>query len=227
MPDTEGAGNGGVLPIPTPLLEAPAANVVVGSIPDDGTTLFDTGALAGSDGPSAFDDYLIINRFEKDGNRYMSGLTSPDGFQGNQVAFFQLATSTLLWICDWTVEVSGSEQPPMPARTAPEGWVWLDEGMTPTSTMLQGDGGVPIWRISGTYVYGALNPEGMQLFYPRPPWIQDSLDRNVNESQFIEGLKDYGGGSTESGDVTTADEGSSANLPSGLDFEGERPVGNI
>lgn len=212
---SETGGSSGVSPIATPTLSAPAAQVQIGNVPDDGSTLFDGSALAGAAISSAFDDYLIINRFEADGNRYMSGLTSPDGFEGDSVAFFQLFTPTLLWICDWTIEVSSNEQPPMPSETAPEGWVFLDKGITPSSIMVQGDGSTPIYRISGTYVYGAKNPATAQPFYPRPPWLQDSLDRFVNTDRFVEDLKDYQGSNAGGGgSVSEASEGNSANLPS-------------
>ena len=179
MPDTEGTSAGGIDQLTTPLLEAPSITIIEGDVPDDEQTLFAGSALGGS-APSCFDDYLIINRFESDGNRYLSGLTSPDGFDGDQVAFWQLATETMIWICDWTVEVSSEQQPPMPAETAPDGWVFLDKSMTPSSNMVQGDGGTPIWRISGTYVYGAKNPKTVTPFYPRPPWITDTLNRDVS-----------------------------------------------
>lgn len=154
----------------------PPPQVTYGQVPFDdnlGKYVQDpTGAI--------YTDYQIINRYEKSQHRYMLGVTSTGGFAGGTAAFVQLANPTLLWISDWTASRVGvPPEIPDPFLSAIQsGWVLLDEMVEPVSVVLISDGVNPIYRISGTYVYGKLNPSTILLndiAYGRPPWITDNL----------------------------------------------------
>ena len=150
------------------------ADVTFGDVSLDDDTLFVADEQSG-----VYTDYEIINRYEKDLHRYMAGITSPGGFAGNSVAFFQLAAPTLLWICDWTAERWG-QMPHIPPSDPKDGLILLDE--MPEARMLQiaADGTTGVYRLSGTYVYGFLNPSDSvwtDVCIGRPPWLEDKLDR--------------------------------------------------
>ncbi len=146
-----------------------------------------------------FTDYLINNRFEKDLHRYMAGIASPSGFQGASVSFVQLVNPTLLWICDWTAKRLNSA-PPIPDPTSRDSnWVLLDECYEPSMLGLSADGVTPEYRISGTYVYGHVNPDSTTLrniSFARPPWMKDSFDRTMSTGKLMQGLSEATGSST-------------------------------
>ena len=180
---------------PVPPNEAgPAASVVVGEVTFDGPeTLFqDTGDN------SIWNDYVVVNSYEKDGHTYMTGLTSPGGFQAMSAAFVQLAHPTLLWVCDWTAEKIG-DQPEIPDPDSPgAGWVLLDiANIEARQIYVKADGTTPAYRISGTYVYGCVNPSP-QVFndvcWPLPPWLQNVFDRRVDISKLRNGISDVNSG---------------------------------
>lgn len=119
-----------------------------------------------------FTDYKIIHRIESDGQRFMMPVTSPDGFDGDAVAFVQLAGGTVLWIVDWTAEKVNA-QPSLPdPDLGDENVVLLDKHWEPTNLLLKPSGnGAIVYRISGTYVYGLKNPNLFKMYYSRPPWM--------------------------------------------------------
>ena len=133
---------------PTPVDPIPEAVVTVGDIPIDDGSLYDI------DDDGLWTDYFVVNRYEKDNHIYMMPMTSPNGFQGNQVAFVQLAAFTALLICDWKCQRVG-EQPEMP-HPAPQDTnaVLMDEHYEPVIMDLMGDGETKVWTIAGTFVYG-------------------------------------------------------------------------
>lgn len=136
-------------------------------------------------------DFKIRNKFEKDHHRYMMGITSPNGFEGASVAFVQLASPTLLWIADWTA-CRYNIQPDIPDPTpADTNWVLLDEHYEPTMLTVGADQITPLYRISGTYVYGHKNPASVtvsNINYARPPWLENSFVRNVPTSVLKQNL---------------------------------------
>lgn len=153
-----------------------------------------------------FTDYWVVNRYERDRQRWMLGVTSPEGFQGSQAAFVQLAADTLLLFSDWTVEKRGS-QPAYPQNEpADENLVLLDDHYEPAQLLLVPNGQTPVYRLSGTYVYGFKNPNQAQMTYPRPPWMADVFDRILSDGGKQNGIIDSGsnGGS----------EGASPGVPS-------------
>lgn len=137
-------------------------------------------------------DYRIRNYYVRNEGRYMLGITSPNGFQGDSVAFVQLSAPTVLWISQWTASQMGSK-PQIPDPTSvPSQYVLLYE--TPVSEMITiTGGGNKMYRLSGTYVYGSRRPS-TQVFddvkFPQPPWIDPDSDRNVETSLLTGGLID-------------------------------------
>lgn len=143
---------------------------------------------------SFFVDYMINSRFESDKHIYMMPLASPTPFNGASVAFCQLASPTLIWVVDWTASKL-LEQPEIPDSTDPvvlnDGWVLLDEHYEPVMVTKGSDGETPLYRISGTYVYGNTNPATItieDLTFPRPPYLQDEDDRSMPVSTLFSNL---------------------------------------
>ena len=172
------------------LVDAPSVEVVVEEIPIEDSlgkySLFD-------DTQATYVDYQVTNRFEKCRNRYMMGVSSPNGFQGNSVATAQLCSPTLLWICDWTAaRLKFQPEAPNP-ESSDSAWVLLFDHWEPADPGLMADGVTPIYRISGTYVYGNLRPStntADDVFYPRPPWMQDVFPREGVETTLVQGLSE-------------------------------------
>jgi hypothetical protein len=166
-----------------------------------------------------FTDYEICNYYENDQHVYMMPVASPGGLPyspvdtggtipngpnaiitsqtGSTAAFVQLAMPTLLWICDWTA-CRSQEQPDIPSPAPTEqGWVLLDQHVEPVMLVLGADGVTPLYRISGTYVYGKINPSSDALDdarYPRPPWMVDLFSRTQPSDNIQTGLTDGVGG---------------------------------
>lgn len=160
-------------------------------------------------GPIA--DCMIHNAYERDGHTYMASLTSAEAFNGALTGFVKLGNDTLLWICDWTVcLMQGKKHPPVVDPVPPPGWVLLDVQLTPAMLSLGPSGIDGIYRISGTYVYGCLNPKADlfgDIVYPQAPWVKrgalprlvpiGSLDYYLKHPQ--KGGSSAGGGTTGGG----------------------------
>lgn len=144
-----------------------------------------------------FMDLMYCNRYEGDAHRWMLGISSPNGFQGASTAFVQLAAPTLLWICDWTVaQYNTVPQVPDPFSVGSE-WVLLDMHVEPAMLGLAPDGGSPLYRISGTYVFGHKNPGNFSNYqtspfaiaaFPKPQWMADTFTRTVPAASLTAGL---------------------------------------
>lgn len=130
-------------------------------------------------------DYAVTSRYERAGKRYMLGVTSPAGYNGDTAAFVQLAKPTLLWVAQWTAARFGV-QPVAPAKDLGDSrWVFLDEHLEAPHVTVAGDGVTPFYRISGLYVYGCKRPSDAlikDVEFPRPPWLEDAFDRTYPES---------------------------------------------
>ena len=140
-----------------------------------------------------FTDYEIRNRYEVDGHRYMMGVTSPTPFQGSSVAFVQLAAQTILWVCDWTA--ARFNAPPLIPSDKPRNsqlWVLLDEHIEPGMIIVAPDGTSPLYRISGTYFFGCLQPSKVNFSFGVPAWLNlpSSFTRVVPAAAFRQGLID-------------------------------------
>lgn len=164
-------------------------------------------------------DCMILNYYERDMHVYMASLTSQEPFDGAKVGFVRIGNDTLLWVCEWTVcRMEGKEPPPIPDPNPPPGWVLLDVQFTPAMAGLGPSGIDGIYRISGLYVYGCLNPQTSligDLAYPQAPWVKrGSLPRLVPISSLDPYLKhpqpggsSGGGGGTGGGPGFVVDGG--------------------
>lgn len=165
-------------------INAVAASVIIATeIPPDN---FDVNFVLDDDPKDSFwTDFRCRNRYEKDGHLYMMGLSSPLGLQGQTCAFVQLTAPTLLWVADWTAARVGlPPRVPSPSVLLKNpNWVLLDEHYEPTALTLVADGTLPLYRLSGTYVYGHKKPDAntvLNLSFARPPWVDESLDRGLS-----------------------------------------------
>lgn len=136
-------------------------------------------------------DYQVKNRYVRNARRYMLGMTSQAGFNGNSVAFVQLSNATTLWISDWTALKLGA-QPEIPnSDSGDPNWVFLFAIPELVNIVLADDGVTPYYRVTGTYVYGALNPKANlwdETTFPMPPWILQSFDRTMPSSKLTNNL---------------------------------------
>jgi len=123
---------------------------------------------------SVITDYRVRSRFERDFRRYQLGITSPTGFLGRTAAFVQLAAPTLLWVVDWT-GCSFLDKPSVPdPYTVGLGWVLLDACLEPAAVTVAVDGSTPLYRLTGTYVFGHELPGPLvysNVRFPVAPWI--------------------------------------------------------
>ena len=165
------------------------AQVLIGTVEPDGTSKFQ--------GQGTTADFLIKNRYERDGHRYMLGITSPGNSPSNgSVAFVQLAYDTVLWISDWTA-CQWSTQPQIPNYTSYNpNWILLDTHFEPAQIALAADGLTPIYRITGTYIYGKTNPSNIivnDITFARPPYIANNIPLNMPASKLTSNLISQGG----------------------------------
>lgn len=136
-----------------------------------------------------FTDYKVHGHYENDKHIYMMGVTSPSGYKGMSAAFVQLAQPTTLWIADWTACKTG-EQPEIPDpdllvgfRTPGAGnllgkWVLMDDHLEPAEIVVGPDGVTPLYRLSGTYVYGCTSASEVpsdDVTFPLVPWLQNNF----------------------------------------------------
>lgn len=169
------------------LQDGPEISVSIGNIEIDYTARYSNDD--GFDG-GIWTDYMVKNFYEGDEHVYMTGITSPNGFQGKKAAFFQLAAPTLIWVCRWTA-CKFNVKPAVPSFAPPnEHWILLDKHLEPVMMGLAGDGVSPLFRLSGTYTYGCDNPDAVKLSFPKAPWMDDSVDRSIQGSQFQMGISD-------------------------------------
>jgi len=175
------------------------ATVTFGEIaPDD----YDAKYLPGADPQAVWTDYKIRSRYENDQHVYMMGITSPGIIAGSPglgtrttgsltgAAFVQLAAPTLLWVADWTA-AKFKEIPSIPEFVVGGGWVLMDVHFEPGMLVVGADGVTPLYRISGTYVYGHTNPSARvfpDVVFTRPPWLADVFQRTLSQTNFQQNL---------------------------------------
>lgn len=174
-----------------------AAQIVIGDVIAEVVT--NAAKYIPSAQPAIYIDYIARNRYEGDYHRYMMGITSPGGFQGKSVAFCQLAAKTLLWVSDWTALREGYPPDIPDPESKNENWILLDvipETGTPT---LKPDGATVLYRISGTYVYGCVNPNAniyKDVVFCVPPWMDVSkgVIRQMPDGSIKQGIINTLGG---------------------------------
>ena len=144
-----------------------------------------------TDYPGVYPDYEIRNRYEGDEHVYMMGITAPAGFQNQAAAFVQLAIPTVLWIADWTASLLGGKPFIPGAGSNNPNWILLDKHYEPGMIDTMPDGQTLYYRISGTFVYGCVNP-GPDIInilaFARPPWINPGVSQTVDSSMIQQGL---------------------------------------
>lgn len=178
---------------PSGVMENTVTTLRVGDV-----TFDDEGAqFVEAEGGVIFTDYMVINRYEQDEQTYLMPITSPTGFKGSFAAFCQLACPTLVLCVDWTAMRVG-KQPSVPSTELnTPGWVLLSDSTELAKVTYMPDGTTPVYRISGTYVYGQSNP-GAGLFdnvvFPKPPYLTDTVDRTMPKSLIEKGIADAPGG---------------------------------
>ena len=136
---------------------------------------------------SIWTDFRVVNYFEYDMRRYMGAITSPTGFQGDTVAFYQLGAPTLLWISRWTAcRIHHGPVIPNPDKLNDTDWVVLDKQYEPMHLIMMRDGVTPLYRISGMFSFGHRKPDRFGniltlMNYSRPPWVPNDqrAPRNV------------------------------------------------
>lgn len=141
---------------------------------------------------SIWTDYVVQNRYEGDGHRYMLPVARAAGTTGTgPAAFVTLAAPTLLWIADWTATRT-LNKPLIPRATLPDSnWVLMDQHLEPDMVTVGPDGVTPIYRISGAYVYGHREPESdisANVAFGRPPWLTDDYTRTLSTADLTDGL---------------------------------------
>lgn len=152
--------------------------------------------VSNNESSATWEDYYIRNDYIKNGNIYVMGNTAqnPSALSQSSVSFVQLAKPILIWVCDWTVERSQIKPTiPDPASQDPN-WVLLDEVLQPEAIDVNADGVSPIYRISGTYYYGHINPDSKtinNINYPRFPWYDSgTFSQTIDPDQLKQGLSD-------------------------------------
>ena len=146
---------------------------------------------SGTDNLGIWSEYVINCYYEEDRQIYMMPISSPNGFQGASVAFVQLAAKTLLWIVEWSAE-RYIYKPQIPDEDSVDpNWILMDKHLHGAWLDLQADSQSPSWRISGTYVYGHVNPPADPLssfVFPCPPWYVYPPDRTAAGVQKMAGI---------------------------------------
>lgn len=167
----------------------PSLKVVIDAVTADATAKY----VEPDQELEIYTDYTINHRYEKSRHTYMLPISSPSGFQGNSVAFVKLASEVLLWICDWTA-CRWSAPPTVPnSEPTDSNWILLDELMEPAMITVAADGVTPLYRLSGTYIYGHTNPDIAlinDINFARPPWLLDEFDLKLKSDKFDSTLID-------------------------------------
>lgn len=179
---------------------APPATVTVGVVDfgDDNQAKY-----TDQDSQGVYADYIVNNRYLDEPNVFMGGVTSPNGFQGASVSFVQLAAPTLAWECDWTACKVG-DKPRIPDEVSKNpDWVFLRKTPETAMVTVAADGVSPLYRISGTYYYGHVDPQAAttwdRMSFPRPPWLLDVDSRTVDKNLLQKNISESGSGSGGSG----------------------------
>ena len=170
-----------------------AARIIVNELePDDNETYYrqDDGESS-----SVVPDYEIRKRYFRDKHLYMMPIASPEGFQGAAAAFVQLAAPTLIMVADWT-GLQADQHAVLPAsELSNSNWILLDDHYEPAMIEMVADGRTPLYRVSGTYVYGCINPSAEPLddiCFPIRPDYEDVHDRTIDTSRTREDLIECG-----------------------------------
>lgn len=168
---------------------ASPANVTIGTV-----TVEESSNFVAQTVNTLYTDFVFKTKVHKDNRLYYMGQTSPNAFQENTATVVQLAAPTLLWQVDWTACRFGAiPQIPEPTpASANSVWVLLDEQYEPGMIVLGPSGSKPLYRISGTFLYGSLRPNArtiLDLRFSTPPWISTTtFTRTIAEANMTRSL---------------------------------------
>lgn len=89
----------------------------------------------------------------------------------------KLSTSTEVLVCTWT----GCQWNDVPNAPDPESlssnWVLLDDWWEAVTIITASDGTTPLYRLSGVFIYGCLDPNILtwqDVEFPLAPWLDPS-----------------------------------------------------
>lgn len=163
-------------------MNSPSLSITWGRVsPDDNSSAF----LVPSK-PGIMTDYMIHSGFEKDHHVYMLGITSPQGFQGDSVAFVQLAAPTMLYVVRWTASRWGQIPKAPDPYMIGNGRILMDEHYDTVPILVNAGGQVPLYRWSGVFIFGAKAPKKRgvdEVSFPRHPDIADVFNRVPSEQE--------------------------------------------
>lgn len=172
--------------------------------PNEQNALFNTQET--DDLSAVWSDYTVQNRYEDNRRIFMMANTIPGAYSpselGGKVSFVQLAQPTLLWIADWTV-ARWKKRPKIPnPQVSDDRWVLLHKIIEPGTATLGPNGIDPLYRISGTYIYGHKDPSADPIDlmnFGRPAWLEESeptpgvqlgIDRRVTDDMYEDSIID-------------------------------------
>lgn len=181
----KGGGPDGVAPVP-------AAQVLQG--PPRQT---DNLAQFKQDGFGIYGRYKVSNLWRHKNHVVALAIASPNGFNGADTAFCQMAAARLERVVDWEVERTGAK-PKIPDPIVDGNHVLIDADIEPESIELAADGESVIHRVSGRYTYGIKQRSGTTLRGGKPAYISSSKDNDttIEGDQFVKGIIDTGANAT-------------------------------
>ncbi len=166
------------------------AQVVISDVlPNDQVVGYKSDASQDPDIPT---DYRVRSRFEKDNRTYMMPLTRVGGTsRGRSASFVQLGSTTVLWVVEWTC-ARLKKLPDIPDSVPPSNWVLLDEYYETAAIVTGPDTTTGLYRISGTYVFGATDGPGFGMSdvrFPIVSWLQSNkFTRNAGSIVKLQGI---------------------------------------
>lgn len=169
-----------------------ATTVNLGSV-----TITDYGSKVDVSNGNGITDYEVRSKYYKFESKYVMSITSPNNYKGMGCAFVQLAKPTLLWVCKWTALRLGAK-PAVPSPIPKDkNWILLDSCPETVSLNVTPSGDVPMYRMSGVYVYGHRNPSTNifnDVAFPIPPFLDDtSFTRTITNSDLDSSIADDSG----------------------------------
>ncbi|MDE2098093.1 MAG: hypothetical protein KGL39_12640 [Patescibacteria group bacterium] len=72
-----------------------------------------------------------------------------------------------------------------------EGWVLLDEHYELANLTVGPDGQTPLYRVTGTYVYGQTTPSSFtanDMIFPVPPYMEVRFSRHIDKNSYKQGI---------------------------------------
>lgn len=158
---------------------ASAFSLTVSDLPFATTTVVKDGV--------AYDYYLIESHYHDDSGRRplpatgvasraasLTGGGMPPG-QGRRASIVTVSGGLTTLVVTWAASRTGMP-PVLPAKeSADPNFVYIDGDIIPAQVRIAGDGYSPIYAVSGSYYYTALNPDAVAYAAPVPPFLADAV----------------------------------------------------